>query len=210
MIKIISILLLINSIFTLNAQKSSDAEKLIKDYLHSVQTGAVQTSFNLKVIPKNSVNSQSISGSMIMKGNQFSLTTEDVKVWFDGKTQWALFEQNQEVNITQPSPEELAETNPMAILSSAVATSKVSFGKAQNTLSRTVVLTPLKAGFPYSKVLVQLSKPANQLLSIQVFNKDGSRHELTIIEYRSKAGVNSSTFRFDKAKYPTVIVNDLR
>src|SRR5690554_4515129 len=109
MIKIISILLLINSIFTLNAQKSSDAEKLIKDYLHSVQTGAVQTSFNLKVIPKNSVNSQSITGSMIMKGNQFSLTTEDVKVWFDGKTQWALFEQNQEVNITQPSPEELAE-----------------------------------------------------------------------------------------------------
>jgi len=42
---------------------------------------------------------------------------DEMQAWFDGKTQWAYMAQNNEVSITEPTEKELAETNPMAILS---------------------------------------------------------------------------------------------
>lgn len=208
--KVLSILLFINSIVGVSAQKSTDAQKIIDDYLNSVRASAVQTSFELKVIPKNGVNSQAISGNLIMKGNQFYLTMDDVKVWYNGTTQWALFEQNKEVTITEPTANELAETNPMAVLAGFTAKSKVNFNKQQNAGNHVIELTPVKTNDQFVKVTVQFVKTTNQLYSIYVLNRDGSRNELTLKNYRSNVAVTPATFRFDEAKFPGLVINDLR
>jgi len=208
--KLLSILLLINSIAVISAQKPSDAQKIIEDYLNSVRASAVQTSFELKVIPKNGVNSQAVSGNLIMKANQFYLTMDDVKVWYNGTTQWALFEQNKEVTITEPTAGELAETNPMAVLAGFTAKSKVNFSRQKNAGNHIIELTPLKANDQFVKVTVQFVKSSNQLHSIYVLNRDGSRNELTLKNYRSNVAVTAATFRFDEAKFPGVVMNDLR
>jgi len=208
--KVLSILLFINSIVGVSAQKNTDAQKIIEDYLNSVRSSAVQTAFDLKVIPKNGVNSQSVSGNLIMKANQFYLTMDEVKVWYDGTTQWALFEQNKEVTITEPTAQELAETNPMAVLAGFTAKSKAGFSKQKSAGNHIIELTPLKANDQFVKVTVQIVKTTNQLHSIYVLNRDGSRNELTLKNYRNNATVTPATFRFDATKYPGMTINDLR
>jgi len=208
--KLLSILLFINSIVAVSAQNIADAQELINSYLTKIRTEAVRTDFDLKVIPKNAVNSQSVSGSLTMKANQFYLTMDEVKVWYDGTTQWALFEQNKEVTLTQPSPEELAETNPMAVLAGFSARSKAAFSKQKSDSNHIIELTPLRKTDQFVKVTVQFVKTNQQLHSIYVLNQDGSRNELILKNYRANVPVNTTIFRYDATKHPGVVVNDLR
>ena len=208
--KTISILIFINSILLVSAQKAPEAQQLINNFLQKIKTEAVRTDFNLKVIPKNNIHLQSVSGSLIMKGNQFYLTMDEVEVWYNGTIQWALFNQNNEVTITEPNTDELAETNPMAVLAGYTARSKVAYSKKKSNIHHIIELTPVKTSDQFVKVTVQFVKTNNNLHSIHVINKDGSRNELELVNYRSQVPVQASTFRFDKAKHPGVTVNDLR
>ena len=208
--KILSILILINSIGLATAQQSSDAQSIIKNYLTKIKTEAVQTNFTLKVIPKNAVTSQSVSGNLIMKGNQFYLTMEEVKVWFDGTTQWAYFAQNNEVTITRPTADELAGTNPMAVLSAYTAKSKISFSKIKRAGFQYIDLVSRNKNDEFAKISLQFVKNGQQLHAIQVFNKDGSRNELMLSNYKANVTVQTTTFAFDKSRYAGVLINDLR
>ena len=55
-------------------------------------------------------------GTLLLKGNKFHLNTGDVETWFDGKTQWSYLRQNEEVNVSTPTPEELQSINPQHLL----------------------------------------------------------------------------------------------
>lgn len=208
--KILSIWVLINSILALNAQQSTEAQVIISNYLTKIRTEAVQTNFNLKVISKNAVTSQSVSGNLIMKGNQFLLTMDDVKVWYDGTTQWAYFAQSNEVTITRPSTDELAETNPMAVLAGYTAKSKVSFSKAKKKGYQIIELVSRSKNDAVVKANVTFINNGQQLHSILLTNKDGSKNELKLTDYKANVSVQPTTFTFSKSKYPGVVINDLR
>ena len=47
------------------------------------------------------------SGTLILKGNKFYLQCGGVESWFDGRTQWSYVKQNQEVNVSTPTAEEV-------------------------------------------------------------------------------------------------------
>ena len=104
---IYSIVIFINSIFAVNAQHNPDAERIINNFTNSFQTQAIRSEFTLKISEKNGVNSQQISGTIVLSANRFYLESSELKVWFDGKTQWAYMKENNEVNITEPTTEEL-------------------------------------------------------------------------------------------------------
>jgi outer membrane lipoprotein-sorting protein len=207
---IFSILIFINSIALAYSQQSSDAQSFINNYLSQVKASAIQTDFNLKVVTKNSVNSQSVSGNLIMKANQFYLKMDDIRVWFDGTTQWAYFKQNNEVTITQPTTDELAETNPMTVLSSFSKRSKASFRKSGNTGITEILLIPVSKNDSFRRVTVQFIKNGTQLQSIEVVNKDGSEYVIKLHNYNSRVTVASNQFVFNKSGFPGVIINDLR
>ena len=57
---IYSIILFINSIFVINAQHNTDAERIIKNLTESFRAQAVRSEFILKISEKNGVNSQQI------------------------------------------------------------------------------------------------------------------------------------------------------
>ena len=58
------------------------------------------------------------SGTIIMDGEKFHLDCDGIKTWFDGKTQWSYVEENEEVNITEPTRDELMEINPYLLFQS--------------------------------------------------------------------------------------------
>ena len=207
---IYSIILFINSIFVVNAQHNTDAERIINNFTESFRTRAVRSEFTLKISEKNSVNSQQISGLIVLNAIRFFLQTDELTVWFNGKTQWAYLENSDEVNITEPTAEELAATNPVAIISAFKSVSRIQFSKLKSQTNHIIELIPTNKKADFSKVEIQLNKASGNLHLIKIAYKNGMKNELIFKNYQKNITVNPDVFVFDKAKYKGAVVNDLR
>ena len=205
-----SILVLIISIFSASAQNNTDAEKIINNLLTSVKTSAIRTNFNLKITEKNALNSQSNSGIFTLKGDRFVLEMDETKAWFDGKTQWAYMVQNNEVSITEPTAQEVASINPMAILSGYKAKSVVRFSKKNSAQNHIIEMRPKQKNTDFTLIEVQINKSNQQLVSVLLTDKKGLNTMLSLSNYQKGIKVPDDFFQFNKSKYKNVVINDLR
>ena len=80
------------------------------------QSGGIHATFTVQTYVKSKLQNTS-SGNIRLKGDKFLLDAEGVKTWFDGRTQWSYVPGNDEVNVAQPTSEELQSINPYAFLS---------------------------------------------------------------------------------------------
>lgn len=141
------------------------------------------------------------SGKLLLKGEKFQLTTQDVTTWFDGQTQWSYLKQNEEVNISTPTPEELRAINPYAWLSlykqgfnyrySGVKTRE---GKQGHE----IVLTPQTKQDIQSITLLIGSD--YEPIYIGILPTEGQMQEFIVHNYRTQLNLNDNAFRFDKSK----------
>ena len=207
---IFSIFLFINSIFAISAQNNADAERLINNFINSVKSEAVRSDFTLKISEKNAVHSQQFSGIVVLRANQFYLEMDELMVWFDGKTQWAYLKESNEVNITEPTEEELAEINPIAIISGLKSISAVQFGKVKNQMNHIIELTPKNKNATFTKSEVHINKSSGHLAAINIKYKNGTNHELVLKNYQKNVPIKQKTFVFDKGKFKGAAINDLR
>ncbi|MDD3080415.1 MAG: outer membrane lipoprotein carrier protein LolA [Paludibacter sp.] len=205
-----SIFVLIISIFNTNAQNSTDAEKVINNLVSSLNSGAIKTNFTLSMSEKNGVNSQSGSGTFILKGKKFALEMDETKAWFDGKTQWTFVKQNNEVSVTEPSEEELATVNPIAIIEGYKTKSYVRFSKTKSSANYIVEMKPKFKNDDFVNIEIQVAKSTGNLNSIKMTDKKGHIIHLSLKNYQKGLKVTNETFVFNKAKLPGVMVNDLR
>lgn len=151
------------------------------------------------------------SGKLLLKGEKFQLTTQDVTTWFDGQTQWSYLRQNEEVNISTPTPEELRAINPYAWLSlykqgfnyrySGVKTRE---GKQGHE----IVLTPQTKQDIQSITLLIGSD--YEPIYIGILPTEGQMQEFIVHNYRTQLNLNDNAFRFDKNKYPNAEIIDMR
>lgn len=207
---IISISLFINSIFTLNAQQKTDAQTVINKFQNTVKTETIQADFRLEIKQKNNVNSQSVSGNILLKSNLFYINMDDIQVWFNGKTQWTLMKENNEVSIIEPTEQELAEVNPVAILSALKAKSNVRFSKTKAEQLYIVELLPKQKNADIQFAEIKIQKKNNQLVSMKMIQKNGTTSTIVMSNYKTGIKTTPANFQFDKTKYPKVSVNDLR
>ena len=151
------------------------------------------------------------SGKLLLKGEKFQLTTQDVTTWFDGQTQWSYLKQNEEVNISTPTPEELRAINPYAWLSlykqgfnyrySGVKTRE---GKQGHE----IVLTPQTKQDIQSITLLIGSD--YEPIYIGILPTEGQMQEFIVHNYRTQLNLNDNAFRFDRSKYPNAEIIDMR
>ncbi len=206
----LSIILYIFSIFGLIAQNNADAERVINNLIASIKTSAVKTNFQLSITEKNGVTSQPISGIFVLKANKFTIDMGDSKAWFDGKTQWTYLKADNEVSITEPSTDELAQVNPMAILASFKAKSWIRFGKSKSTNVQLIELIPKNKKDDFLKAEVQINKQLKTPEYIRMTDKNKTVTMLKLTNYKALGTVNDAIFVFKKANYKQIQINDLR
>ncbi len=146
-------------------------------------------------------------GTLTIAGSRFTIDSPAIKIWFDGKTQWTWSRDAGEVNITEPSPEELAQVNPYAILSSLSSRYKASY--LGNPSQRTVLLTPSMPRPEVSRAEVTFG--ADGFPSrMKLFFPSGSIMTVTITAVATGGALPESTFRFAPSKAPGAEIIDLR
>lgn len=177
------------------------------------EANGITASFAMRTHSEQQQASESMEGTIHMKGDKFVLLTPGTSTWFNGKTQWTYIENTDEVNVSNPTGEELQFTNP-ALLLRMYKSGFTPFLKGESTAQSgksayDVELTPKKKG-DILKVELQIEKISSLPVRIAITTKQGVSTTIQISKF--KAGVNhpDSFFTFKQSDYPNVEVVDLR
>lgn len=173
--------------------------------------GGIETTFSIKVYNNNTLSGTS-NGTLKLDGQKFYLETPETLTWFNGVTQWTYVPNNDEVNVTNPTEEELQEINPYAILGAQSKDYKYELGKTKTFLGKSIteiILTAANKNKSISKINVYLD--TNYLPAyITAIMQDGVRNEITINSNKTSKTFENSLFEFDRKKYSNAEIIDLR
>lgn len=156
-----------------------------------------------------SADGHSQSGTLTIAGDRFTIDSPQISSWYDGRTQWTYSANAGEVNITEPTPEELQQVNPFAIINSFKTNYRASMLKAPAG-EKKIRLTSTNSGSDIHSVELTLS--ASTLYPTRIVLTMGNRRSVSISINSVKAGaaLPVSYFRYDPAKHPGIPVVDLR
>jgi outer membrane lipoprotein-sorting protein len=154
---------------------------------------------------------KSISGTLKMSGKKFFLNLQQNKVWFDGTNQWALDASTKEVNITEPTHDELAQVNPIVIISALYKSCTPQLLKSSAAGTYTLRLTPnAKQHLSFSKVVVDVNSKSYLPSRIVLTLESGQTATFKIGSINTATVHAASTFVFNKSNYPGYKIIDLR
>jgi len=134
---IFSVLIALLSLPVIAQQQQSQAKAVLEKTAEAFKkAGGVRADFTLKAVNDGHLEGRE-NGIIQLKGEKFMLKTSETTTWFDGKTQWSYMVRNDEVNVSNPTQEELQQINPYTFLymyqkgfSYKLGTVKVYQGKA--------------------------------------------------------------------------------
>ena len=211
----IVICLLIFLPFSLFAQKDAKAkEYLDKSSNAFAQAGALSAVFTMNIKDVSNNISQGFDGTIDLKGAKFRINTPDMEVWFDGKTQWVLQKEWDEVSVTEPDPKEMQVLNPMTIFSLyKKGFNYKHIGQKNDAKGRKVqevVLTPQEKNSELSKIVIQINTVDFMPAKIHLFYKNEIENIIHINSYKKNVAMPDTNFVFNKKEHPNVEINDLR
>lgn len=156
----------------------------------------------------------SYAGVLYLEGEKFVVETEGMKTWFDGHTQWSYVASADEVNVSEPTQEELQTLNPYAWLSlykQGYRLKLSSVGGKQDKSVYYITMTAADKRKDPESVYLFVTKDTYRLHQVDLAPR-GSKYMTTILinNYQTGQSYPDSFFVFDKKSYPTAEVIDMR
>lgn len=188
-----------------NGKKILDeASRLIENY-GDVCVEFKATSFN------GSEEQGRIEGKMYLQGMKYHFTTPELVTWYNGTTQWTLVPENKEVNVTNPTLDEIQSVHPYSFLSvyKNGYDIEVKESKLRGHDVYEVHLTAKKKNMSMQEIYVDVKKQDYALMCIRVRQgKVWNRISLETIQAGLK--FTADEFTFNKENYPDYEIVDLR
>lgn len=153
-----------------------------------------------------------VQGHFYVQGNKFKLSSDALTTWFDGRTQWTLMTGSDEVNVSNPTAEELQQVNPYTF----VDLYKKGFNlKLANTNYKgkqchEVRLVAQSKSHPIQLLIAVIDKSSKYPLSIRIKDNRGEWTRIRVNSIRAHRRWSDATFKFDEKQHPGVEVIDLR
>lgn len=145
-------------------------------------------------------------GTIQVKGKKFLASTSVANIWFDGKTQWTYVKNNNEVNVSNPSEDELQALNPYNFINIY----KKGFNYTMTTKGNSyeVHLTATDKKRSIQEMYITVNKTSYTPTQVKMKQRNG----WTTINISSLKATKLSDgiFRFNAKDYPHAEVIDLR
>lgn len=156
------------------------------------------------------VGKDSESGKITIQGNKFHNKMSNMEIWFDGNNMWSLNKDNDEVNLTTPTPQQVAKINPYSFLNIYKTGFKIESGKSAKDYHE-VILTALNQKSSISKMIIRVNKTSYQIQYIKMMHAKSGDMEIKVTSYKKGTQKkHDSAFKFNKQKYPNTDIIDLR
>ncbi|MEG1586171.1 MAG: LolA-like putative outer membrane lipoprotein chaperone [Bacteroidales bacterium] len=200
--------------FGISGQNNKKAVELLEKSAEIFKNSTgIEASFLLKDETAGSKTIHSFEGILKSKEEKFVIDMPDMQTWFDGKTQWSFLKSNQEVNITSPTPEEIAIINPVALLrlyKKGYHANYKGIRKINGKEVNEIELVAENGDLPWRKIFLRLDSKSNLPSSILIRDKKGNNTNITFLKIREGLNLPDSAFVFNKKEFPNVEIIDLR
>jgi outer membrane lipoprotein-sorting protein len=213
--KIISTSLILLGVIVAAAQQDPEAKRILDKLSEKTKSHKV-ISTNFKVTfksVKDNIENTS-EGTIVIKGDKYRLNFMSTEAFFDGKTLWNYLPEVNEVNITEPEPDdEDIFNNPKRLFTIYEDDYKYQLiGNATEDHNDYAIidLYPKDIDQDYSRIRLQINTSKYFLTSATVFGKDGSNYTIVIDNFKTDEKFEDDYFIFDKTNYPEVEVIDMR
>lgn len=153
------------------------------------------------------------SGKAAIKGNRFQLEMEEMDIWFDGETQWVLMKEANEVNISNPTGQEIAAISPLALLGmykNGYTLKAPLTGKVNGKNVYQIDMVPTHDRNDFKSVVVAIDKTTNTIVQVTLTMRNGMLNKIDITNYNANHQFSDVYFQFDQTKHPRVEIVDLR
>lgn len=211
----IILMLLVLLASTASYSQSSAESKAILDKASKLfeQSEGVKLTFTLQPDDLDGGAFEPQEGIAFVKGNKFKLDMPYSTIWFDGTTQWVLLNDANEVNISNPAPQELISISPLGLLN-RYKTNYVLKKPIQKTINgkatTEIEMTPLNKSQDFKSLTIALDNKTNSVVMVRFTTRDGTKNKLTISTYNSNNKFTNDLFQFNKNNHPGVEIIDLR
>lgn len=151
------------------------------------------------------------NGFLLLKGDKFYLNNGNIQSWYDGKTQWSYVADTEEVNISNPTPEELTGINPYYMLSRYKSDFNYQYKGSQKrngVMGHEIILTP-KHSESQEVIHLFISK-TNQPLAIRHEHNGNVVSEIQVTSFQTNQKLEDGMFSFNKTLFPNAEIIDLR
>lgn len=178
-----------------------------------LNAGGIKATFTLNTQDSKQKITYTQDGTIFIKGDKFKIDFPDGITWFDGKTQWSYIKGSDEVNVSNPSGQELAGISPSVLLNIYKKGYKLNY-KGESTESGkqvyTIELIPENKSVDFSKLIIKLNKLDYLITSIILYGKDGTVNNLKMKQIQTKVSLADNLFVFNKKDFPNIEIVDLR
>ncbi|MCR8911140.1 outer-membrane lipoprotein carrier protein LolA [Barnesiella sp. ET7] len=174
------------------------------------RSGDLSAAFTLTVYNALNEPVDKQSGTIKLSGDKFYWTTPAMTVWYNGQLQWAYVKASEEVNLTEPTPAEIASINPYTLITTYKQKFNVKALKAKNSQQRVAELTPKKKGTQIDRVVLTVNASNWMPQSFQIYYSDRTHSTIALSRLVTGQNFSDATFVFDKKQYPKAEVIDLR
>lgn len=175
--------------FSLSAQSSSEADEWLARAAARFGDKGVEIHFTI-----NEENAK-IMGKLMMQDGRFFFDTNEMKVWFDGKTQWTLQSspnEYTEVYIAEPSPSDQQSINPYVLLSNYKNHFMALMG-AQAKGSQEIILKASDKKQELKSIRIYL-KDNGEIRDLRLIFPDEREYNIHIRTFHNGLTIPSSTF----------------
>lgn len=177
------------------------------------RAGGVKAGFALKILDYGGKTKDDLKGFIRLKGSKFKLEVEEMTTWFDGKNQWVYLTHNKEVNLSNPSEEELLMINPVNVFQLYKHGYTCKWLGEKKEGGKTVLrisMSPENKNETVQSIVASFDKTSYRPVSISITNKDKSGSRITIPSYVTGQSFPDALFVFQQKSYPNTEVIDLR
>ena len=146
---------------------------------------------------------EDIAGSIVMAPR--------LRMWFDGRTQWTALDASKEVNVTEPTADELLASNPFAIITGygSKYNCRLLPSTEKNSVRR-VELTPKKAGADIRRAVIAIDTHTLWPVKVTITMASGATVDAVVSSCTVGKKLSASEFVFNPSSLPGYEVVDLR
>ena len=201
-------LVLITTCFALPLSAQGTAEVWLKKAASKFEQKGVDLSFRIN---EDGIR---LNGKLLIEGKKFSFHTDEMKIWYDGTTQWTYQTDDDysELYISEPTPEEQQGINPYLLLGS-YQEHFTAFDEGEKNINGQLLHKIILKAKDDQQELSQLTLyiygdgiPAALVLTFP----DNRKYKIEVQSFRNGLTFPQQTFTYQEKEYPVNEKIDMR
>ena len=160
---------------------------------------------------KENINQDS-KGNVILKGNQYVLNFMGVTKIFDGKKNYTIVPEDEEVTISKVDENDNTAVTPSKMLTFFNSGYKYTLDEVVTIKGRKiqyVKLVPISSKDQRKEILLGIDSQTKNIYNLIEIGKKGTKTTLTVNSFKTNQPLSKNQFTFVKSKYPNYYINTL-